>query len=133
MKAAKCSLVALGLSAAMVIAGPVQAAGLIFLNDSAAARMTDDDFTAMTKAAVEALDDATVPSTKVWTNPKTGSGGTVKTVQAFSAKNGDACKVIEHNTQAKKLTHEAKSTLCKVDGSWKLVSDDYAKAPPVKK
>ena len=133
MKAGKCSLVVLGLSAAMIVAAPAQAAGLLFLSDTAAARMTDDDYTAMTKAAVEALDDATVPSTKVWTNPKSGAGGTVKTVQTLSDKSGNACKVLEHNTQAKKLTHEAKSTLCKVDGSWKLVSDDYAKTPPVKK
>lgn len=109
------------------------AAGLLFLNESAAIRMTDDDYTAMTKAAVEALDDTTVPSTKVWTNPKTGSGGTVKTVQEFAAKTGEQCKLVQHNSQAKGLTHTANSTVCKIKDSWKLVSEDFAKPPVAKK
>jgi surface antigen len=132
MKAGKCSLVVWGLSALMSFTGPAQAAGLLFLTDTAAARMTEGDYTAMTKAVVEALDDTVTPSMKVWTNPKTGAGGTVKTVQAFTAKTGEPCKSVLHTTQAKKLTHEATSTVCKTKDGWKLVSDDFA-TPPTSK
>lgn len=133
MKAVKCSLAVLGLSAAMILSAPAQAGGgLLFLSDTAAARMTNDDFTAMTKAAVEALNDPAVPSMKVWTNPKTGAGGTIKTVQAFAAKTGEPCKLVDHNTQAKGLTHDATSTVCKLKDGWKLVSEDFAKAPATK-
>lgn len=129
MKNGKCRLAVLSLSAGLFCMSQAHAAGLLFLSDTAAARMSNDDFTAMTKAAIEALNDPAVPSMKVWTNPKSGSGGTVKTVQAFTAKSGEPCKVVDHNTQAKGLTHEASSTVCKLKEGWKLVSDDFAKAP----
>lgn len=132
MKAGKYVLAVLGLSTVLFCTGHVHAAGLLFLSDSAAARMSNDDFTAMTKAASEALNDPVVPSMKVWTNPKSGSGGTVKTTQAFTAKSGEPCKVVDHNTQAKGLAHEASSTLCKMKDGWKLVSEDFAKAPATK-
>ena len=133
MKATQRNLAVFGFLATMVIIAPARAGGLMFLSESAAARMTDDDYVAMNKATLEALEDTTVPSTKVWTNPKTGSGGTVKTLQAFAAKNGAPCKLVQHNTQARKLTHEAKSTLCLIEGHWKLVSEDYATVPSGKK
>ena len=135
MKAGNCRIAVLALlylTAGLFLAGHAHAAGLLFLNKTAAARMTNDDYTAMTKAAVEALDDAEVPSIKVWTNPKTGSGGTVKTVQAFTAKTGEPCKSVLHTAQAKGLAHEATSTVCKTKEGWKLVSEDFATPPPGK-
>ena len=132
MKLRKSGLAVLGLSAGILFMSHAQAAGLLFLSDTAAARMSKDDFTAMTNAAVEALNDTTVPSTKVWSNPKTGAGGTVKTVQELTAGSGETCKRVEYHTQAKKLTYEASSTLCKLKDGWKLVPDDFAKAPATK-
>lgn len=129
MKAGKSRLAALGLMGAFFLGSHAHAAGLNFLNDTAAARMNDEDFKAMTIAAYEALDDSTVPSTKTWINPRSGASGTVKTVQAFEAKSGEHCKQIQHSTKAKKRTHEATSTVCKMKEGWKLVSEDFAKPP----
>lgn len=133
MKTVKRSFVVLGLSVVMAFAAPVDAAGLLFLSDTAAARMTDADFSAMTKAASEALDDTAVPSARSWTNPQTGSGGTLKTVQALVARSGEECKLVEHNTKAKGLTYTASSMVCKVGGNWKLVSEDFVRPPAAKK
>jgi surface antigen len=132
MKAGKCSLAVLGLSAAVIFAGPAQAAGLLFLSDTAAGRMNKEDFKLMSAAAVEALNDSATPSVKSWSNPKSGASGTVDTVQAFTAKSGEACKLLHTSSKAKSLTHELTSTACKVKGSWKLVSEDFAKAPAAK-
>jgi surface antigen len=129
-----CRLALLAFSAGLFMAGNVQAGGgLLFLSDTAAARMTNEDFSAMTKAALEALNDPTTPSIKVWTNPKTGSGGTIKTTQAFTAKGGEPCKQVLHTAQAKGLTHEATSTVCKIKDQWKLVSEDFAQPPVMEK
>ena len=129
MKIRMCPLAVLGLTGALLLGSHAHAAGLNFLSDTAAARMSDEDFKAMTVAAYEALDDSNVPSTKTWVNPRSGASGTVKTVQAFEAKSGEHCKLLQHSTKAKKRTHEATSTVCKMKEGWKLVSEDFAKPP----
>lgn len=122
-------LASVGFVLALLWAGSVQASGLGFLRNSAAERMNNDDFSALVAAATEALDDPATPATRTWSNPKTGAGGTVKTVQEFPAKTGEVCKTLNTDNRAGGRTRRATNTVCKMEDGWRLVSSDFARPP----
>jgi surface antigen len=79
-----------------------------------------DDMKLFVDSAREALDKAPVGKPVTWRNPKTNNSGSA-TILATSEKDGQTCKTIKVDTQAKGATETMRYIACREpDGRWGL-------------
>jgi surface antigen len=79
-----------------------------------------DDMKLLVDSAREALESAPVGKSVPWSNPKTTNSGST-TILAESTKNGQPCKTIKVDTQAKGETESMRYVACREpDGRWGL-------------
>lgn len=79
-----------------------------------------DDLKLLVDTAREALDKAPVDTPVAWSNPKTDNSGAA-TILATSTKNGQVCKTLKVDTQAKGMKESMRYVACRqADGRWGL-------------
>ncbi len=79
-----------------------------------------DDLKLLVDTAREALDKAPVDTPVAWSNPKTDNSGAA-TILATSTKNGQVCKTLKVDTQAKGMKESMRYVACRQpDGRWGL-------------
>jgi hypothetical protein len=94
---------------------------LNFLESAPIAHFSDEDIALLHKTAVEVLDDPDPKARREWSNPKTGSSGTLQANGGFVSTEGDPCKRLRIENKIKKLESVATYTVCKhKERGWSL-------------
>jgi surface antigen len=112
------SLAAIGFFAAS-IAGPALAFNELFADDTAFAKLQDDDIKIASRVIRDALDKGPDDQTQTWSNPKTHASGTVKPSKLFEMK-GMQCRKVEFTTSAGGRSGNSRWKICKTDKGWKI-------------
>ena len=117
------------LLAAFVLAASATASLLVHAADPfrGSGFQLDEDDLALLKTAAEKLyltDGVEVGAVEEWTNPETGSHGTVKLIRKHEYK-GLPCRRLQHDIELKRVSDPFRFTVdrCKVaDGEWKILA-----------
>lgn len=117
------------LVAAFVLAASATASPLVHAADPfrGSGFQLDEDDLALLKTAAEKLyltDGVEVGAVEAWTNPETGSHGTVKLIRKHEYK-GLPCRRLQHDIELKRVSDPYRFTVdrCKVaDGVWKILA-----------
>ncbi len=112
----KTTLIAFGITLALLGSGVSQAANMAFMADQAMSRFTDQDAEVFNQAAQEALKAKDGTDIK-WNNPGTGAFGTLT---PYPDPEKDAnCRVIHMVNIAENVKSSGYYRFCKrADGSW---------------
>lgn len=116
--------IALAFVLSCLAAAPAGAFDARFLNQAPIRFMNDADIAAMQRTVQEVLEEAKDGETRTWENPDSGNSGSVTAVESF-ARDDLPCRRIELVNHAERATAgEARSVmdLCRVEGTWKLLS-----------
>lgn len=114
----KRSLAAIGFFAAS-IAGPALAFNELFADDTAFAKLQEEDLKIARGVILDALDKGPDDQTQTWTNPKTKATGTVKPSKPFEMK-GLQCRKVEFTTSAGGRSGNSRWNICKTAKGWKI-------------
>lgn len=105
---------------AAALSAPLLAANLWFARDMPISRMNDADRSIMSAAIEETLESVADGDTRDWSNPETGSGGTLRPLSS-SEQDGNRCRRLEVSNQARGLTGRSVLDYCRqADGGWRL-------------
>ncbi|WP_423824044.1 RT0821/Lpp0805 family surface protein [Salinisphaera sp. SPP-AMP-43] len=96
-----------------------QAFNFRFLDSSAVARFTDEDWQVLRDATRQALNHGSDGDTITWRNDKTGHWGTI-TPSPASDRAGATCRRTRFVANAAQRTSDTTVTFCRIDGQWKV-------------
>lgn len=106
----------------LVNVNSAQAVSTSFLKDAPVSHFNNEDINIFIKAATAALNEASDGELRDWSNPKTGSSGSIKPLDTVEGINGK-CRTVQFTSSYKTLSASGQNTLCKqADGSWKVPS-----------
>lgn len=112
-----CSAISLGL---LISVNSAQAVSTSFLKDAPVAHFNKEDIDILLKTAKGALNEASDGELREWSNPKTGSSGSIKPLDTTEGANGK-CRTLQYASSYKTLSASGQTILCKqTDGSWKV-------------
>lgn len=77
-------------------------------------------------AWTQVLDQTVDGGTQSWSNPKSGAGGELTLNRSFEWK-GNACKEVRIRNHAQGRKADTTLNSCKIDGKWRLLSDEQLK------
>ena len=118
MRAVLLSLLAAELSG---YASLVPAQNLLFLHDAPIRVMTKPDLDLLEKSMYRALDETPDGDSLNWSNPDTGTHGTI-TPTASWREQSRPCRTLQFENEAQGKKGNARFDFCKQDdGSWKIV------------
>jgi hypothetical protein len=110
----------LGAVSLAVLSAPLLAANLWFARDMPISAMNDADLSIMSAAIEETLGKVPDGDTRDWSNPETGSGGTLRPLST-SEHDGNLCRRLEVSNQARGRSARSVHDYCRqADGSWRL-------------
>jgi surface antigen len=116
------------LAGACVLASPLAGAqnwvGL--LKNTPAEHFDDEDLRMFLDSGRKALDEAQDNQPVAWENPKTRHRGEITVLKRFESK-GRPCKEVRVRNEAGGRKSDNRSTLCSIDGRWRLVSSSQLK------
>ncbi len=99
-----------------------------FMKDTVVAHFTQDDVNTMRSTGSEVLKAQDIGTSRSWSNPTTGNGGSLKLIGAFSSADGRECKKLRVENHTKTQHRVTAQTLCRSkDGPWLM--DPDAKPP----
>lgn len=85
--------------------------------------MDDRDRRAMQQSTQQALSSSPAGKTSRWSNPDTGSSGSVTPQPSYKDQNGRLCREYQETVNAKGKTQTGYRTACQqADGSWRIVN-----------
>ena len=113
-------LKSLGAAWLAAMSAPLLAANLLFARDMPIAAMNDADLSIMSSAIEETLGSVPDGGSRDWSNPETGSGGTLRPLST-SEHDGTLCRRLEVSNQARGRAARSVLDYCRqADGSWRL-------------
>jgi surface antigen len=96
---------------------------LDFLNSTTAAHLTDEDRRLQLQAASAVLEAEAPKGKQQWSNPQTGSSGSIESLGNYRAEDGLHCRKITISTHAAGRDNRSTFPVCKgADGSWFFAS-----------
>jgi surface antigen len=96
------------------------------LKNTPAERFDDEDLKLFLEAARKTLNEAPENQPVTWQNPATRHGGELTVLRGFEWQ-GRPCKEVRVRHQADGRKSDNTSSLCRVDGKWRLVSASQLK------
>ena len=106
--------------AGLLLAATAGAQNLSFLNKMPVSRLSEDDKKLFMAALQEALASDDEHAERSWSNPDTGSKGTLKVLRVESDY-GTTCKVVRVENEVKGVKGNANTRLCRApEGDWRL-------------
>lgn len=99
------------------------AGNLDFLDTTTAVHLTDEDRRLQREAASEALEAEAPRSERHWSNPQTGSSGSIQSLGDYRSDDGLHCRKITIRTRAQGRESRSTFPICKgADGGWFFAS-----------
>jgi hypothetical protein len=100
---------------------PATAGNLSFLTRSPVSYFNDEDMRLLKEAVLQVLDDKDARAKRSWSNPATGSSGTVEARGAFKTAAGVNCKRVRVTNHAKGVDGDSTYTVCQdADKDWAI-------------
>lgn len=94
-----------------------------YVGGEIAKSLDDRDRRAMEKSTQTALNTGPAGKTSRWSNPESGSSGSVTPQPAYRNADGRLCREYQETVQAKGQTQTGYRTACQeADGSWRIVN-----------
>lgn len=119
----------LGAAWLAAMSAPLLAANLLFARDMPIAQMNDADLSIMSSAIEETLGSVADGDTREWSNPETGSGGTLRPLST-SEHDGTQCRRLEVSNHARGRSARSVLDYCRqADGSWRLQANPAPAGP----
>lgn len=113
-------LKSLGAAWLATMSAPLLATTLWFARDMPISAMTDADVAIMSSAIEQTLESVADGGTRDWSNPETGSGGTLRPLST-SEHDGTQCRRLEVSNHARGRSARSVLDYCRqADGTWRL-------------
>jgi len=101
--------------------GSAQGANFRWLEFSPVRYFTDGDWEMMTTTADRALNNGKDGEAFDWSNPESGSSGSLTPIGKAKSRKGSDCRKLKISNHAKGLSNTSTQILCKQpDGEWKV-------------